>query len=244
MATTGTYTFNPDLGEIMEEAFERAGAELKTANDIKTARRSLNYIALEWQNKGINLWTLDEQSISSSTIVASTATYDIDINTIGILDAVIRTDDGDADLQSDLPIEMITNSEYSQIPNKLTTGRPLQYMFKRIGVKSGTSGGADVDPTVTFWPVPDESSKYTFVYWRMRRIQDAGTNVSNTMDVPDRFIPALTSALAWHIATKKPSSAGRIPMLKDKKEEDWIEAVGEDRERVNFYIRPDMSAYR
>ena len=243
MAIADTYTFNPDLGEIMEEAFERAGVTLDNANDIRTARRSLNYISLQWQNKGINLWTVDEQSISSSTIVEGTAEYDIDINTISILDAVIRTDHGDVSLQSDLSVSRISESTYSQIVNKLTQGRPLQYWFQRKGIKGGTAAGTDQVPTITLWPVPDVSSKYTFVYWRMKRISDMGNDIGNTVQVPDRFIPALTSALALAIAKKKPSASGRVPQLELDAQKDWTDATDEDRDKSDLFILPNMSAY-
>jgi hypothetical protein len=243
MAIAGTYAFNPDLGEIMEEAFERAGAEFSNANHIRSARRSLNLITLEWQNKGINLWTIEEQSIPAASIIAGTATYDLDINTIGILDAVIRRDAGVASLQSDITVTEMTSTTYSQLTDKLTEGRPLQYWFHRIGIKGGTTGGADVNPTVTFWPVPELTNEYTFVYWRMRRISDVGTSIGNTVDVPDRFIPALISDLALHMAEKIPSAQGRIPFLRDRFSRDWEDAANEDRNKADLLIHPDMSAY-
>lgn len=129
----------------------------------------------------------------------------------------------------------------------MTEGKPLQYWFNRIGVKGGSAGGSDVNPTVTFWPVPDLDNTYTFVYWRMRRIADVGGRISNTVDVPDRFIPALISALAWHMYEKMPPGEIRpdkMDRLERKKESDWKEAAEEDRDKVDFYIHPDMSGYR
>jgi len=247
MAIAATYTFNPDLSEMMEEAFERAGIEFNNAAHIKSARRSLNLIALKWQNKGLNLWTIEEKSITAATIVAGTATYDIDIDTIGILDAIIRTNAGDTSLQSDLTLTRMSSSLYATIANKLTSGRPVQYWFHRKGIKGGTSGGADVNPTITFWPIPETSSKYTFVYWRMRRISDTGGPLTNTMDVPDRFIPALISALAYALACKLPGQEFKMPLL-DKLEreadKDWQDAADEDRVKVDFKAFPDLTAYR
>jgi hypothetical protein len=244
MAIPATYTFNPDLGEIMEEAFERAGAEFNNAAHIKSARRSLNLIALQWQNKGINLWTIEEKTITAATITKDLASYDIDIDTIGILDAVIRTDSADTSLQRDLSITRMSASTYSSISNKLTTGRPSQYWFHRNGVRSGTSGGTDVSSTVTFWPVPDTTNKYTFVYWRMRRISDVGSSLSNTVDVPDRFIPALVSALAYALCSKLPNSSIQEKLmmcekLKAEQDNDWREATEEDREKSDLQIIPD-----
>ncbi len=245
MAIAGTYVFNPDIGEIMEEAFERVpGAEFQNADHIRTARRSLNLIALKWQNKGINLWTVEEQSIPASTIVAGTHTYNVDIDTIGILDAVIRTNSGDTSLQSDLTITMMSFTSYSQITNKLVSGRPVQYVFNRTGIKEGTTSGSDQSATITLWPVPEASNKYSFIYWRMKRSSDVGNNLGNTVQMPDRFIPALISALAYSLSGKIPSAALKMDKLKAEMEEDWREAAEEDRERVDFYIHPDMTAYR
>ncbi len=242
MAIADTRTFNPDIGDIAEEAFELAGTELRTGNDIRTARRSLNYLMLEWQNMGINLWRMDEVTISA--IVKGTATYDIDINTISILDAFLRTNTGSTTLQSDLIMTRISQPTYSQITNKLHQARPLQYFFQRIGVQDGSSGGSDVNATVTLWPVPDKSSTYELVYWRMKRISDTGASIGNTMQTPDRFLPAVAAGLAYKIAMKKPALAGRVGMLKQSYDEILKNAFEEDREKASLLIVPDMSGYR
>ena len=240
MVLSTTTNFNPDFGDLVEEAFEMAGLEALTGNDLRTARRSLNYLLLEWHNKGINLWTVDEDMITSSTIVAGTHTYDVDIDTISILDAVIRTDHGNASLQTDLTLSRISGTTYSQIPNKLQTGRPIQYYFSRKGIRD--AGGNDL-ATVTFWPVPDLSNKYTFVYWRIQRMIDAGTYAGETMQVPDRFLPALVAGLAYRIAAKKPQAAGRAAVLKQEYLELFKEAADEDREKTSLFITPDLSGY-
>lgn len=245
MSISGTYTFNPDVGEILEEAYERAGVDMRTGNHVRTAIRSLNLIALEWANKGINLWTIDEQTISAATITDGTAEYDIDINTIGIIDAVIRTGHGTSN-QTDIPMSRISASEYAGIVDKKSEGMPLQYWFRRKGVKGGTSGGSDVSPSVVFWPVPDQTSIYTFVYWRMRRIADMNGRIDNTVDVPDRFIPALISDLARHLYQKQPIDLRKpdvMASLETKFQMDWNDAAEEDREKVDFMIKPDMSGY-
>ncbi len=240
MAISTTTDFNPDVGDLVEEAFELLGQESRTGNDIRTARRSLNYLLLEWANKGINLWTVDEQKITSSTIVAGTATYDIDIDTISILDAVIRIEDGDTDLQSDIVINRISETTYSQIPQKLQTGRPVQFYYNRIGVKDITSS-TDRNSTVTLWPVPDTSNKYTFVYWRMRRIQDAGGSAANTMEIPDRFLPAMLYGLASKLAIKK--AADRFVLLNSQYLEMFKDAAEEDRSKEDYRIVPNMDSY-
>ena len=239
MAIATTTDYNPDVGDIIEEAFELAGIESRTGNDLRTARRSLNMLMLEWQNKGINLWTVDEQTITSATIVAGTATYDIDIDTLSILSAVIRTDAADTSLQADIVISPISSATYSQIPSKLQTGRPTLYYFNRIGIKDVT--GSDRASTVTLWPVPDASSTYTFVYWRMRRIADAGASIANTMEVPERFLPALQYGLAEKIAEKK--NLPSMQRLSMKAVALFEEAAEEDRTKETLRIVPGLTAY-
>lgn len=249
MALSGTYSFNPDIGELAEEAFERAGLEFQTANDMRTVRRSLNYLTLEWQNKGINLWTIDQVTIPSSTIVQGTDTYDIDIDTLAILDAVVRTDSGTSN-QSDITIERISSSTYSRIPNKTTQGRPTQFWFQRVGIRDvdGTVTGDTVTPInrlskITLWPVPDESNKYELIYWRTKRIADSNGTADTTMEVPALFLPALVAGLAYQIALKKPQAIQRVPLLKQIYEEVLEQAFEEGRTKEDMYIMPDLSAY-
>jgi hypothetical protein len=241
VAITDTYTFNPDVADIVEEAFEIAGAEVMSGNDIRSARRSLEYLKIEWSNRGLNLWRMEEQTISA--IVAGTATYNIDIDTISILDAYLRTGSGNVSTQTDLMLTRISEPTYAQIPNKLTTGRPVQYFYNRIGVRGGTSGGSDLESTVTLWPVPDVSSTYEFVYWRMKSIADVGRDAGNTLQLPERFLPAMVLGLAWRIAVKKPELERRIGMLKADYEKTFDDAMREDREKTDFRFVPDMDAY-
>jgi hypothetical protein len=170
MATSGTTAFNLDLSEIVEEAFERCGAELRTGYDLRTARRSLNLLFAEWANRGVNMWTIDQGSI---TLVPGTETYNLPSDTVDLMEHVIRTGSGNASTQADLNITRISVSTYATIPNKLTQARPIQVYIDRVSPI----------PNITVWPVPDSSQTYTFVYWRLRRIEDAGNGV-NTMDVP------------------------------------------------------------
>ncbi len=179
MATSGTATFNLDLVELVEEAFERAGGEVRSGYDLRTARRSLNLLLADWANRGLNLWTFEEGSVS---LVAGTATYALPADTVDIIEHVLRTGSGAS--QSDMTMTRTSVSTYAAIPNKLATGRPLQLLVTRTAT-----------PTVTVWPVPDGGGPYTLRYWRLRRLQDAGTGVQ-TQDVPFRFLPALVAALA------------------------------------------------
>ena len=224
MATSGTSVFNLDLAELVEEAFERCGAELRTGYDLKTARRSLNLLFADWANRGINLWTVEQGSIN---LVQGTATYNLPDNTVDLLEHVIRTGAGNVSTQADLTITRISVSTYSSIPNKLTQARPIQVYINRQAPT----------PTVTVWPTPDGSIPYQFIYWRLRRIQDAGDG-SNTMDVPFRFIPCMVSGLAYYLALKLPGAMDRLGILKDQYDIDWDFASTEDREKAAVRFVP------
>lgn len=223
MATTGTTNFNLNLADLIEEAWERAtgGGEIRSGYEFRTARRSLNLLLLDWANRGLNLWTVEQGAIP---LVAGTATYDLPEDTVDILEHVVRT--GSGDTQSDLSVTRISVSTYATIPNKTATGRPIQIYVDR-----------QVTPQVTLWPVPDDSTTYTLVYWRMRRLQDVG-NAPNTQDVPFRFLPCLVAGLAFHIGQKVPEGADRIMMLKTEYEEAWLMASTEDRDRASVSFVP------
>jgi hypothetical protein len=221
MATSGTTAFNMDFTEIAEEAWERAGREMRSGYDLRTARRSMNLMTIEWQNRGINLWTIDEGTVS---LVNGTAQYTLPTDTVDLLEQVIRT--GSGSTQQDLTINRISVSTYASIPNKTTTGRPIQFWIERL-----------VDaPRINVWPVPD-SNDYTFKYWRMRRIEDAGSGVQ-TADMPFRFLPCLVAGLAYHIAMKVPELQPRIPILKAMYEEEFDRAASEDRVKTNARFVP------
>jgi hypothetical protein len=224
MATSGTQAFNLDLSEIVEEAFERCGAELRTGYDLRTARRSLNLLFADWANRGINMWTIEQGSI---TLVPGTATYDLPIYTVDLLEHVIRTGAGNASTQADLNITRISVSTYATIPNKLTQARPIQVYIDRISPT----------PTITVWPTPDNSQTYTFVYWRLRRIQDAGGGV-NTMDVPFRFLPCMIAGLAAYLSLKVPGGLERNQMLQAQYDAAWELASTEDREKAAVRFVP------
>ena len=217
MATSGTTAFDMNFTEIAEEAWESAGREMRSGYDLRTARRSMNLLTIEWQNRGINLWTIDEGTIN---MVEGTSQYDLPADTIDLLEQVIRTNSGVTATQSDLTITRISVSTYASIPNKLTQGRPIQVYIERLRD----------NPKINVWPVPDQSSYYVFKYYRMRRIQDAGSGVE-TADMNFRFLPCLVAGLAYYIAMKDPDLAPRIEMLKVMYEEQFALAAGEDREK-------------
>jgi hypothetical protein len=219
MTTSGTTAFTLDLVEIVEEAFERCGAEVRSGYDLRTARRSLNLLFLDWANRGVNLWTVDQGSVP---LVAGTAAYTLPADTVDIMEHVIRTG------QTDLAIPRVAFPDYATLPNKTSTGRPLQVTVSR----------QTAAPVVTFYPVPD-SNNYTFVYWRLRRIQDAGDG-ANTMDVPFRFLPALVAGLAYHLCLKLPNAGDRLNVLKAQYDEAWAQASSEDRDRSPVRFIPQV----
>jgi hypothetical protein len=237
MTTTGTSSVDLQITDLFEEAYERAGSEMRSGYDFRTARRSFNLLTTEWANRGINLWTVESGSIA---LVAGTATYNLPVDTIDLIEHVIRQNPGSSSTQTDININRISVSTYSTIPNKLTTGRPIQVYINR---QSGAQTPSGIQyPTITVWPVPSDNS-YTFVYWRLRRIQDAG-NGDGTADIPYRFLPALTAGLAYQIAMKRPEAAARIPMLQAEYERQWDLASSEDREKAPIRMVPRNTFYR
>lgn len=228
--TTDTYNFNLDLNNLVEEAFERCGQELRSGYDLRTARRSLNLMTMEWANRGINMWTVEQGEITLAyTTPTPTITYDLPVDTVDLLDHVIRT--GTGQNQTDINISRISESTYAMIPNKNATGRPIQVWIQRLsGARDST--GTLVPPRIHVWPTPDSSQTYTFVYWRLRRIQDAGNGI-NGQDIPFRFLPCMVAGLAFHLSMKLPNvDPTRIAMLKSEYNEQWELAATEDREKA------------
>ena len=306
MTTTGTNAFNLDLNDLVEEAFERAGLELRTGYDMRTARRSLNLLTIEWANRGINLWTIEQGQIP---MVTGQAAYPFPVDTIDLLDQVIRTNNGTSN-QIDINITRISESTYSTLPNKLTQGRPIQVWINRqtgqtnpttavltanitssattIDVSDATqvasNGFINLDtetiyyanvsgnqlincargqngttatshlvtttvytsnlPSINVWPTPNSpGSQYMFVYWRLRRLQDAGNGVTE-QDIPFRFLPCMVAGLAYYIAMKKPEvDPNRVMALKALYEEQFQLAADEDREKAPIRFVPREMFY-
>jgi hypothetical protein len=300
--TTGTTAFNMDFTEIAEEAWERAGREMRTGYDLKTARRSMNIMTIEWANRGLNMWTIEQGVID---ITPGLNTYSLPLDTIDLLDHVIRTGAGQQYNQSDLTCTRISVSDYATIPNKVSPGRPLQVWVQRLSGNTNPYGGTlstaisatdtsitlsttdglagsgyiqlsaggefvyynYIDdntlmncfrgqnnstataysvgtaiyvpqlPAVTLWPTPDNVQTYQFVYYRMRRIQDAGKGVT-IADMNFRFLPCLVAGLAYHIAMKVPEMQVRLEMLKAAYDEQFNLAAGEDREKASLLFVP------
>ena len=230
MTTSGTTDFNLNLNDLVEEAFERCGAELRTGYDLRTARRSLNLLTIEWANRGINLWTIEQGSIP---MVQGQIVYNLPVDTIDLLEHVVRTQTGEQ--QTDITINRISIDTYSTIPNKNAQGRPIQVWINR---QSGAQNLSGIQyPNINVWPAPDQNNYYTFVYWRLRRLQDAGEGVT-TQDIPFRFLPCLVAGLAYHLSLKIPGALERSMSLKAQYEELWQQAADEDREKAPLRIAP------
>lgn len=224
MATSGTSAFNLDILEIVEEAYEQVGKEMRTGYELRSARRSLQLLMLEWANMGINLWTVSNDTVS---LVDGTANYSLATDFTGLLDGVIRTGSGTS--QTDYRLTRIDVADYAQRSKKNIESRPTEFYVDR-----------QIAPTVTFWPVPD-SNDYTFVYWYLRRIYDAGDNTNN-YDVPDRFLPALISGLAFNLAVKTPGAESRVPALKTLYDEKFRLAAEEDRPKTDSFLLPHVGS--
>jgi len=223
MATSGTTSFNMDFPEIAEEAWERAGREMRSGYDLRTARRSMNLLTIEWANRGVNMWTIDEKSVD---LVKGTQSYTLPADTVDVIEQTIRTNEGVQATQNDLAVTRVSVSTYSSLPNKLTQGRPSQIFIER-----GTAA-----PKLYVWPVPDKNT-YKLNYWRLRRIEDAGQG-SYTADMPFRFLPCLVAGLAYYIAMKTPELSDRVVMLKQMYDEQFEMASSEDRSKVSARFVP------
>jgi len=301
MATTsGLTSFNLDLAELVEEAFERAGSELRSGYDLRTARRSLNIMFADWANRGINMWTIEPGSIN---LVQGQNTYALPADTVDLLEHVIRTGANVASTQADLTITRISVSTYATIPNKIQQARPIQVWIQRFNGQSSptgltlasnisatdttitlnspvglpATGFVQIDnetivygyitgnvlyncfrgqnntsatshtsgtavywqqlPAITVWPTPDNAQQYQFMYWRLRRTQDAGGGV-NIQDIPFRFVPAMAAGLSYYIALKVPSGMQRLDVLKQQYDEAWQMASEEDREKAAVRFVP------
>tara|TARA_R100001015_G_C4629980_1_gene191257 strand:- start:1138 stop:1821 length:684 start_codon:yes stop_codon:yes gene_type:complete len=220
----------PDLPDIFEESFSRAGVSLRTGNDIRDARRSFNILTMEWQNRGLNLWTIAE---GTTSITAGTATYTLPTDTVDLLEHTIRTGTGTS--QSDTNLTRISVSTYSQIPSKNTTGKPSQIFIQRL------AGSV----TATLYPVPDSAATYTLHYYRVKGIDGMSSGVEGTTTsfIPPRFVPCLVSGLAYYIAMKRPEVAARVAPLKQEYEFQFELAAGEDTESASARFVPYNTFY-
>lgn len=223
MTTSGVANFDLQFDDLIAEAYERCGIEVRAGYDMKTALRSLNLIFAEWANRGLNLWTIEQRTV---TLVAGTNNYELPADTVNALSAVIRT--GSGSTQQDITIDRISRAEYLHIPNKNTQSRPAQYYVQR-----------SVPTTLYLYPSPDSTTTYTFVYYAIRRIDNAGTYL-NTADIVFRFLPALVAALAYYLALKR--APDRVQMLKQFYEEEFARAAMEDRDTASVFLIPGFTS--
>ena len=217
MATSNSRDFDLDVGELIEEAYERCGLEMRTGYDARTARRSLNLMFADWANRGLNLWTVKQETVS---VVSGTATYTLDATYVDLLEVVLRNSSN-----TDFTLTQMSRNEYLTIPNKTSTGQPSQYFFDRQTI-----------PTITLWSTPNAS--FTLVYYYVRRIQDADA-LTNTTDAPFRFLPCMAAGLAYYIAIKR--APDRIQILKSIYEEEFQRAAAEDASSTPLKLTPNMS---
>jgi len=221
MAVSGTYDFNLDIDEVIQEASEMIGGEDTLGHEPASARRSINLMLKDWQNRGVLLWST---SVSSVTVSASTATYSLSSSTIDALEVVLNRD------STDIQLDRVTPEEYLLIPNKTQTGRPTQYSIRR---------GRD-NPVMSVWPLPENSTDVLKMEI-VSELQDVNKSAIQNADLPKRFLPCLTCGLAYYMAMKRPLvSENRIMMLKSNYEELLARAMEEDRERASMYLRPKL----
>ena len=230
MATSGTTAFTLDLADIMEEAYDLCGSELRSGYDYRGAKRALNLIFLEWQNKGLNLWKIEQ---GTQTLTSGTNSYALPSSALEVVDVFVRTNAGDTSRQFDQRLNRISRTEYNHQAIKLLESKPTQFYIDK-----GTSSN-----NIVLWATPDSSETYTLVYDYLQRIEDAGNPASNNADVPSRYLPCLTYALAYNLACKMPEAQNRVPMIKQRYDELWNEVSDADRERAAIRFVPDLSSY-
>jgi hypothetical protein len=219
MATSGTTDFNLSIDDLVEEAFERCGMRATSGYQLNSARRSLNLLFLDWANRGLNLWTIEQ---ATYTLTQGVKEITLPTDTVNVLEAIIRQNS--QGINSDVYIERISREDYLNVPNKTSEARPAQFYVQRA------------NPTkVFFYPAADQT--YTFVYYRIRRIQDAGV-YTNTADINFRFLPCLASGLAYQLSLK--FAPDRTAALKAIYEEDFNRAAMEDRDTASVQFVPDM----
>ena len=214
MATSGTRAFNLDVGEIIEEAYERCGIEVRTGYEAKTARRSLNLMFADWANRGINLWTVEQGTIN---LAQGQGALTLASDVVDVLEIVLRRDN------TDYQVERISRGDFVTLPDKTTQGRPSQFWFNR-----------QIAPVINLWAVPDNSTDQ-LIYYYVQRIEDAGTLV-NTTDLPFRFYPCMVAGLAYYLAMKR--APERLQLLKAVYDEEFQRAADEDEDRVSLKLQP------
>ena len=220
MATSGSRDFELDVADIIEEAYERCGVEVRTGYDAKTARRSLNLMFADWANRGLNLWTVKQGTI---TLTKGQAQQTLTSDVVDLLEVVLRRDG------TDFEIQKISRGEYLTLPAKTTEGRPSQVYFDR-----------QIDPVMNIWPTPENSTDQ-LIYYYVQRIEDADT-LTNTSDMPFRFYPCMVAGLAYYLSMKR--ALDRTQLLKSVYEEEFQRAADEDEARTPLKLQPSIQYLR
>ena len=220
MTTSNSRDFNLDVADIIEEAYERCGLESRTGYDLQTARRSLNIMFADWANRGLNLWTVQQET---QALTSGTATYALTSDYTDLLEVAVRRSG------TDFMMTKMSRGEYLNIPTKTQTGRPTQYYFDRR-----------TTPNLILWPTPENSTD-SLIYYYVRRIQDVDTHI-NTTDAPFRFLPCVIAGLAYYLSVKK--APDRVQLLKSIYEEEFQRASDEDDDRVPLKLTPDIKFLR
>ena len=224
--SSGTQTFDLNLNEVVEDAYELCGLVATTGSDYRSARRSLDMMFIEWANRGTNFWTLHE---NQTALAAGQQTVDLDPNVLDIIEHYTRLNDGEPG-QTDLHLKRIGVDDWANLPNKNSRGRPVNIWVEKT----------KEFPVLHLWPVP--TKPYTLVWHELIRIEDTGNNPADNLDVPWRFIPAMVAGLAVRVAEKR--APERLQILFVKETTTWDDAVASDRERRATRFSPNLNPYR
>jgi|TARA_R100001460_G_scaffold28265_2_gene56633 hypothetical protein len=220
MATSGTRNFDLSIGEIIEEAYERCGLEVRTGYDAETARRSLNLMFADWSNRGVNLWTVRS---ATQALTQGTSAYTLSKHTVDILQVVLNRDG------TDYEMDRISRDNYATIPDKTTQGRPSQYYFDR-----------SISPVLNVWATPENSTD-TLTYYYIQQMEDADY-LYNNVEAPLRFYPCMVAGLAYYMAMKR--APDRLQILKAVYEEEFARASDMDQDFLDLPLRPSGSYLR
>ena len=220
---SGSYNFNLEIGDVIQEATEMIGGEVTLGEEPRSARRSINLILSDWQNRGVCLWTTNTTTVS---VAASTSQVSLGSHVSDVMQVVVNRDN------TDLEMTRISYEEYLKIPNKGQTGRPSQYAIKRFS-----------DNVQLFmWSVPDVNTDKLKIE-KIDYMQDVDKSAIQNADMPRRFLPALTTGLAYYMSLKRPGiSEARATFLKREYEERLGFAMTEDKERASLYITPKIGS--
>jgi hypothetical protein len=228
MATSGTYTFNPSLGELTLYAYNLIGVRNTAVlqEHMEAARMATNMMLARWSNQGVNLWAVD---LITTPLVQGQATYNVDANTVMILDAYMEIDNGQSQ-PIDRIIMPVSRTEYASYPNKEQQGFTTTYWFDRL-----------LSPTITLWPVPDGTSAQFLKYYRVRRLQDSNLQNGEQVEIPYLWLEAFAYGLALRLA--QVWSPDKMAILKPMADESYQIAADQNTEYAQQYVSPQIAGY-